>query len=107
MEKRVKKRKPETKKKPTILICVEGGNVQSVYASNKGVGDVEIMDFDILDDGDAEDLKRYLSERLDLFTPKGRETAEYYIASPEAFDKSQKSLRDIEIDFKKFPVAIY
>lgn len=93
--------------RPAILIYVEGGNVQCVSGTKDVAVDVHVFDMDVIKSCDDDEVKRYLRDRLDLFTPKSREIAEYFIASPEAFQESDRSLRELEIDEKKFPQALY
>jgi hypothetical protein len=77
-----------------IVICIKGGLVQDVLSDTPGI-EVEVMDWDVLEDGDMEHVKAYMDHRLDLLTPASREAA-----ATGAYD-------DLQIDTTKFPHVLY
>lgn len=79
---------------PRIVICIKGGLVQDVLSDTPGIG-VEVMDWDILEDGDMEHVKDYIDNRLDLLTPASREAA------------ATGEYGDLQVDTAKFPHALY
>ena len=79
---------------PRIVICIKGGLVQDVLSDTPGI-EVEVMDWDVLADGDMEHVKDYIDHRLDLLTPASREAA------------ATGEYGDLQGDTTNFPHALY
>jgi len=79
---------------PRIVICIKGGLVQDVLSDTPGI-EVEVMDWDVLEDGDTEHVKDYIDNRLDLLTPASREAA------------ATGEYGDLQVDTAKFPHVLY
>lgn len=79
---------------PRIVICIKGGLVQDVLSDTPGI-EVDVMDWDVLEDGDLEHIKAYIENRLDLLTRASREAA------------ATGEYGDLQVDTKKFPHVLY